>query len=284
MKALSSIESSGAPTKLSDPFDDPKIPGIDDVDGDDDMQDGAFGKIAGAAVGSMAGGPVGAAVGSMAGDALTGEAGKNPAMDSSKMSDEQIAEWDNEPDEEYKDTNYMTKEISGGINRQKKMYKKAEDGDNAMAVESIKSRLLKALAEAKSKPDFLDVDKDKNTKEPFKKALNDKKKKPVGEAKSKPDFLDVDKDKDTKEPFKKALNDKAKGKVDELSPGTLKSYAKKASGSSHPNSSSNLSSRAAWDLAKSDGTNGGEKDDQKSATRSKYVGKAIDKLASPKKK
>jgi len=172
--------------------------------------------------------------------------------DISQMSDEQIAEWENEPDEDYRDHNHMTKELSGGINRQKKMYAKSQDGDNAMAVESIKARLHKALEEAKGKPDFLDADKDGNKKEPM----------------------------------KKALKDKTKGKVDELSPGTLKSYAKKASSSSHPNSSSNLSSRAAYDLAQDDSPNSkaGEKDDAKSARRSKYVGKAIDKMTAPQKK
>lgn len=59
---------------------------------------------------------------------------------------------DGSPDEEeYKDTQYMTKDLSGGLNREKKMYAKAQDGDNAMAVESIKDMLYRALAEKKSK-------------------------------------------------------------------------------------------------------------------------------------
>ena len=53
-------------------------------------------------------------------------------------------EWDNAPDEEYKDHQYMTKELSGGLNRQKKQFKAAQRGDNAMAVESIKDRLYQA--------------------------------------------------------------------------------------------------------------------------------------------
>lgn len=48
---------------------------------------------------------------------------------------------------------------------------------NDETVLSVKSRLLKALSEKKAKPDFLDVDKDGDTKEPFKKALADKKSK-----------------------------------------------------------------------------------------------------------
>lgn len=82
----------------------------------------------------------------------------------------------NEPDEEYADHNFMTKDLSGGINRQKKMYPPAAKGDNPMAVESIKDRLLRALNEKKAKPDFLDMDKDGNKKEPMKKAVADKKK------------------------------------------------------------------------------------------------------------
>ena len=58
-------------------------------------------------------------------------------------------EFVNEPDEEYQDHQYMTKALSGGINRQKQMYAKSQDGDNAMAVESIKDKLIKALSEKK---------------------------------------------------------------------------------------------------------------------------------------
>ena len=60
-------------------------------------------------------------------------------------SEEEVQEWDYEPDEEYKDDDYMTKDLSGGINRRKKSFAKAQDGDNAMAVESIKDRLYKEL-------------------------------------------------------------------------------------------------------------------------------------------
>jgi len=66
--------------------------------------------------------------------------------------DEQDEAYDNEPDIDYKDQHYMTKDLAGGINREKKAYKKAQDGDNAMAVETIKAELMKALAE-KKKPD-----------------------------------------------------------------------------------------------------------------------------------
>ena len=60
--------------------------------------------------------------------------------------------YDNEPDPEYQDHKYMTKDLSGGLNREKKQYAKAQDGDNAMAVEAIKAQLMAALSE-KKKPD-----------------------------------------------------------------------------------------------------------------------------------
>ena len=59
-----------------------------------------------------------------------------------------VAEWDNSPDEEYKDANYMLNDLAGGLNRPKKAYAAAQDGDNAMAVEAIKADLRKALEEA----------------------------------------------------------------------------------------------------------------------------------------
>lgn len=59
-------------------------------------------------------------------------------------------EWDNSPDEQYSDHETMTKDLSGGINRQKKMYKQAARGDNPMAVESVKDRLWAALNEKKT--------------------------------------------------------------------------------------------------------------------------------------
>ena len=85
--------------------------------------------------------------------------------------------YDNEPDERYGD---MSDAIPDGndLNRKKKSYVKAQDGDNAMALENIKASLYAQLAEKKAKPDFLDVDKDGDKKEPMKKALKDKGGKP----------------------------------------------------------------------------------------------------------
>ena len=68
--------------------------------------------------------------------------------------DDMDEEWDNAPDEGYGDHTQMIHDLSGGINREKKAYKKAQDGDNAMALEgddeleaslreSLKSELLK---------------------------------------------------------------------------------------------------------------------------------------------
>jgi len=53
----------------------------------------------------------------------------------------------NEPEEEYKDHEYMTKELSGGINREKKQFKASQPGDNAMAVENEIYNNLKAQYE-----------------------------------------------------------------------------------------------------------------------------------------
>lgn len=93
-------------------------------------------------------------------------------------------DYENEPDEEYQNVDYMTKDLSGGLNKQKKMYAKAQDGDNAMAVEELEklsSSLKQAYESFKSqytenkKPDFLDVDKDGDKEEPMSKAAKDKK-------------------------------------------------------------------------------------------------------------
>jgi peptidoglycan hydrolase-like protein with peptidoglycan-binding domain len=75
-----------------------------------------------------------------------------PAPDDSPcgMGEEGVEEdsWDNSPDESYADTQTMTKDLSGGLNREKKSYPAAQDGDNPMAVEnSIKEQLWAALNE-----------------------------------------------------------------------------------------------------------------------------------------
>lgn len=92
--------------------------------------------------------------------------------------------YENEPDEEYGD---IEDAVPSGndLHKSKKMYAKAQDGDNPMAVESIRAMLdarYKQIKEGKEKPDFLDMDKDGDKKEPMKKAIADKKKKKVGES------------------------------------------------------------------------------------------------------
>jgi len=106
------------------------------------------------------------------------------------MSKAESAKWGNNPNEIYADHQTMTKDLSGGLNRQKKMYKPAAKGDNPIAVKQegvdkdyLKSRLLQALEEKKSskKPDA-DGDgvPDWADKKPGKDDHADKKK--VGEA------------------------------------------------------------------------------------------------------
>ena len=197
--------------------DDPSIPGKDDVDGDQDLKAGLMGALAGGAagaavpgagaalgglggmaggaVGGAVGGPAGAAVGSKIGsaigkaapsaigakigDKLTGEEVSDCDCDNDPCDcdDANVEGYDNEPNAEYQDQDYMTKDIAGGLNRQKKAYAATQLGDNPMAVETVKERLMAALAEKKAKPDFLDMDGDGDKKEPMKKAIKDKKKK-----------------------------------------------------------------------------------------------------------
>jgi hypothetical protein len=70
--------------------------------------------------------------------------------------DKKKDEWANEPDEEYKDVDYMVNKLAGGMNRPKGTYPKVAGGDNPMQRTestdlraSIKAELAKRLAEAK---------------------------------------------------------------------------------------------------------------------------------------
>ena len=132
-------------------------------------------------------------------DCEHGQAGQDDAMGSQEMgrmrdmmtapSEEKAEEtFDNEPDVKVQDTDTLVNVHSGGLNRKKQQFAKAQDGDNAMAVEDTitaedLSNSLRAQyesfkkayqTEAKAKPDFLDMDKDGNKKEPMKKAIKDK--------------------------------------------------------------------------------------------------------------
>ena len=99
----------------------------------------------------------------------------------------------NEPEEKVQDVDSLVNKHSGGLNRQKSSFRRAEPGDNPMTAEdkiteeelanslrtqyeSFKETYQKA-AETKSKPDFLDMDKDGNKTEPMKKAVKDKEEK-----------------------------------------------------------------------------------------------------------
>jgi hypothetical protein len=65
--------------------------------------------------------------------------------------------WENEPDEDEKSIDYMTKKMSGGMNRMKNTHPKVAGGDNPMQRvkegedlrASIKQQLLQALEETK---------------------------------------------------------------------------------------------------------------------------------------
>ena len=99
----------------------------------------------------------------------------------------------NEPEEKVQDVDSLVNKHSGGLNRQKSSFTRAEPGDNPMTAEdkiteqelanslrtqyeSFKETYQKA-AETKAKPDFLDMDKDGNKTEPMKKAVKDKEEK-----------------------------------------------------------------------------------------------------------
>jgi hypothetical protein len=100
------------------------------------------------------------------------------------------------------------------------MKSKDPNAYNKMTGQKTPAKLTKAVSDPEgvpakpvkegSKPDFLDMDKDGNKKEPMKKAVADKKKNPFAKVKesAKPDFLDMDKDGNKKEPMKKAVADK----------------------------------------------------------------------------
>ena len=117
--------------------------------------------------------------------------------------DEEKAEetFDNEPDVKVQDTDSLVNTHSGGLNKQKQQVRKEYPGDNPLAVkyetaedkitqenltnslrtqyEGFKKSYQEAAkaTESKAKPDFLDMDKDGNKKEPMKKAVSDKKSK-----------------------------------------------------------------------------------------------------------
>lgn len=110
-------------------------------------------------------------------------------MDGEEQADETYA---NTPDEKVDDVDTLVNKHSGGMNSQKLQVRKEYPGDNPLAVkeeevteEDLANRFRTAYeqfkenyqAEAKSKPDYIDLDKDGNKTEPMKKAAQDAEKK-----------------------------------------------------------------------------------------------------------
>ena len=91
-----------------------------------------------------------------------------------EMETEASGDYENEPDEQYSDLSAVIPD-GDDLHKKKKTHPATAGGDNPMAIENIKAALYAALTEKKAKPDFLDVDKDGDKKEPMKKALKDKK-------------------------------------------------------------------------------------------------------------
>ena len=121
----------------------------------------------------------------------SGEMGKLRDVISQNDTDEQADEqFANEPEEKVHDVEKALQ--SGGLGASRKQVRKEYPGDNPLAAEDkvteqdlanslrtqyegFKTSYQKAANEAKAKPDFLDMDKDGNKKEPMKKAIADKK-------------------------------------------------------------------------------------------------------------
>ena len=120
------------------------------------------------------------------------EMGRMRDMMTAPAEEKQAETFDNEPEEKVSDVDTLVNVHSGGLNRKKQAFAKAQDGDNAMAVEdtitaddlanSLRAQYegfkeayhKKAKMDEAPKPDFLDMDKDGDKKEPMKKAIKDK--------------------------------------------------------------------------------------------------------------
>ena len=120
---------------------------------------------------------------------------------------EASGDYDNSPDEKYQDHNFMTKDIASGHDgAQKKSYPKVAGGDNPMALEDeLRAELSAKLSEFMSEGDDCGCDEHDDHGQCESDCHCDE---DVAEAKAKPDFLDMDKDGDKKEPMKKAIKDK----------------------------------------------------------------------------
>jgi len=118
------------------------------------------------------------------------------SMDMAKMRDmvtapdqeKQDETFANEPEEKVQDIDTLVNVHSGGLNRKKQAFPRAEPGDNPMAVaqedriteEELANSLrtqyesFKQAYQEAAKPDYIDLDKDGNKTEPMKKAAKDK--------------------------------------------------------------------------------------------------------------
>jgi len=117
---------------------------------------------------------------------LSGVSSNAPADDQVQVS--MTNEYDNEPNVQVQGLEPQLQQ-GNDMHRQKTSYPKVAGGDNPMAMREaqelaeIERRLneelaaFKVIAEKKGKPDFLDMDKDGDRKEPMKKAIADKSKK-----------------------------------------------------------------------------------------------------------
>jgi hypothetical protein len=109
-----------------------------------------------AAAGSMGAGGIGQAAGGIAGRMAGSTAANMFSGDDEVESKEDYA---NQPDEEYKDVDYITNKVAGGMNGPKGTYPKVSSGDNPMQKTSrmegtdlraaIRAELQQRLAEAK---------------------------------------------------------------------------------------------------------------------------------------
>lgn len=138
-------------------------------------------------------------------NAIVGDPDDQPDMEPSVgqeeigMDDEAEESYDNAPDPEYADHQMMTKDLSGGLNREKKMHKPAAGGDNAMAIEdgeeesySIKGKSPEAQQELARRATGVDVAAlESQLKSKLMSALSEKKKQPDLNDDGKNDFKDV---------------------------------------------------------------------------------------------
>lgn len=114
---------------------------------DDDENEGFIGSTLGAAAGALTPIPGGARIGAAIGGA---------AQDA--MSDDENEAFDNMPDEEYQDTDYMIKDLSGGLGHSQKMSPKGyRNSDNPLSmhsetVDTIKDRLIREYQEFNEGP------------------------------------------------------------------------------------------------------------------------------------